>query len=176
GSRQRASRDYPGQRLSSTRHSRAFERRRRAVYCARGARAARGGPSMKSHRVPWTAMMAAVAALALPEAARAQAPPPATPREMVAAYESLADTILGANKTEVKLVRAILAATYGHAQGEMARARQALKANDAAAAGAGVEHDDRADGQIRTEEHNSVPGIRHPQLERGHNTNAEGQR
>src|SRR4029078_491700 len=58
GSRQRASRDYPGQRLSSTRHSRAFERRRRALYCARGARAARGGPSMKSHRVPWTAMMA----------------------------------------------------------------------------------------------------------------------
>lgn len=131
---------------------------------------------MKSHRVPWTAMMAAVAALALPEAARAQAPPPATPREMVAAYESLADTILGANKTEVKLVRAILAATYGHAQGEMARARQALKANDAAAARAAVENVATAVGQIGTEGDNSVAGIRKRLLEGGHHANAEGER
>src|SRR5678815_1010506 len=154
----------------------AFERRRPAVYCARGARAARGGPSMKSHRVPWTAMMAAAATLALPEAARAQAPAPATPREMVAAYEALADTILGANKTEVKLVRAILAATYGHAQGEMARARQALKANDGAGARAAVENVATAVGQIGTEGDNSVAGIRKRLLEGGHHANAEGER
>ena len=131
---------------------------------------------MKSHRVPWTAMMAAAATLALPEAARAQAPAPATPREMVAAYEALADTILGANKTEVKLVRAILAATYGHAQGEMARARQALKANDAAGARAAVENVATAVGQIGTEGDNSVAGIRKRLLEGGHHANAEGER
>src|SRR4029079_7432565 len=88
---------------------------------------------MKSPAIRWT-MLAAAAALLVPASARAQAPPPATPREMVAAYDALADTIRGSNKAEVKLVRAILAATYGHAQGEMARARQALKANAAEAA------------------------------------------
>src|SRR5689334_10022475 len=102
------------------------------------------------------AMLAAVAAFLVPAAARAKVPPPATPREMVAAYDSLADTILGANKTEVKLVHAILAATYGHAQGEVARARQALKANDAAAARAAIENAATAVGQIGTEGDNAV--------------------
>jgi hypothetical protein len=108
--------------------------------------------------------------------ARAQAPAPATPREMVAAYEALADTILGANKTEVKLVRAILAATYGHAQGEVARARQALKANDAAARAPAVENVATAVGQIGTEGDNAVAGIRKRLLEGGHHANAEGER
>jgi hypothetical protein len=103
---------------------------------------------MKRPAIRWTAMVAATAAFVVPAAARAQAPPPATPREMVAAYEALADTILGANKTEVKLVQAILAASYGHAQGEVARARQALKANDAAAARSAVENVAAAVGQI----------------------------
>ena len=56
---------------------------------------------MKRPAIRWTAMLAA-AVFVVPASARAQAPPPATPREMVAAYEALADTILGANKAEVK--------------------------------------------------------------------------
>lgn len=57
---------------------------------------------------------------------------------MVTTYDALADVILGANKAEKKLVRSILAATYGHAQSELGRARQALKSGDAAAAKAAV--------------------------------------
>src|SRR5690349_21155578 len=72
--------------------------------------------------------------------ASAQGRTPATPAEMVATYDALADTILGANKTERKLVLAIVSATYGHAQAEAGRARQALKANDAAAATAAIEN------------------------------------
>lgn len=131
---------------------------------------------MKRPAIRWTAMVAATAAFVVPVAARAQAPPPATPREMVAAYEALADTILGANKTEVKLVQAILAASYGHAQGEVARARQALKANDAAAARSAVENVAAAVGQIGTEGDNAIAGVRKRLLQGGHHANAEGER
>ena len=131
---------------------------------------------MKRPTIWSIAMLAAAAAFLVPAAARAQAPPPATPREMVAAYEALADTILGANKTEVKLVHAILAATYGHAQGEVARARQALKANDAAAARAAFENAATAVGQIGTEGDNAVAGVRKRLLQGGHHANAEGER
>jgi hypothetical protein len=120
-------------------------------------------------------MLAAAAAFLVPASARAQAPP-ATPREMVAAYEAVADTILGANKAEVKLVHAILAATYGHAQGEVARARQALKANDAAAARSAIENVAAAVGQIGTEGDNAVAGVRKRLLQGGHHANAEGER
>ena len=131
---------------------------------------------MKHPARGWMAMMAAAALFLGPETALAQAPPAATPREMVAAYEALADTILGANKTEVKLVHAILAATYGHAQGEMARARQALKANDAAAARTAIENAATAVGQIGTEGDNAVAGVRKRLLQGGHHANAEGER
>ena len=52
---------------------------------------------------------------------------PATPPELVATYDALADAILGGLKSEKKLVHAILATSYGHAQAELAHARQALK-------------------------------------------------
>ena len=129
---------------------------------------------MKRAASRWTATVAA--AFLVPAAAQAQAPAPATPREMVAAYDALADTILGANKAEVKLVHAILAATYGHAQGEVARARQALKANDAAAARAAIENVATAVGQIGTEGDNAVAGVRKRLLQGGHHANAEGER
>jgi hypothetical protein len=99
----------------------------------------------------------------------------ATPPEMVASYEALADTILGAKKTEDKLVRAILAATYGHAQAELARARQALKANDTTTARAAVENVAAAVGQIGTEGDNAVAGVRKRLLEGGHHHNAAGE-
>jgi hypothetical protein len=129
---------------------------------------------MKRAARRWTATVAA--AFLVPAAAQAQAPAPATPREMVAAYDALADTILGANKAEVKLVHAILAATYGHAQGEVARARQALKANDAAAARSAIENAATAVGQIGTEGDNAVAGVRKRLLQGGHHANAEGER
>jgi hypothetical protein len=115
------------------------------------------------------------ALVGLPVAARGQTAPPATPAEMVSAYDALADTILGANKTEEKLVRAILAATYGHAQGEVARARQALKANDTAGARAAIENVATAVGQIGTEGDNAVAGVRKRLLEGGHHHNAAGE-
>ena len=100
---------------------------------------------------------------------------PATPAEMVATYDALADTILAANKAERKLVLSILSATYGHAQAEAARARQALKANDAAAATAAIENLATAVGQIATEGDNAVAGIRKRLLEGGHHANSEGE-
>lgn len=119
---------------------------------------------------------AAVAALlAAPAPARAQAPAPATPPEMVAAYDAVADTILAADKAEDKLVRSILAASYGHARAELARARQALKAGDAAAARTAVENVAAAVGQIGTEGDNAVAGVRKRLLQGGHHHNAAGE-
>jgi hypothetical protein len=113
--------------------------------------------------------------VARPPAAGAQGRAPATPAEMVASYDALADTILGANKAERKLVYAILAATYGHAQTELARARQALKAGDAGGARAAVENLAAAVGQIGTEGDNAVAGVRKRLLEGGHHANATGE-
>src|SRR5687767_6291164 len=100
------------------------------------------------------ALAVTVAFSALPAEAQA----PATPKEAVEAYDALADVILGANKTEKKLVRSILGATFGHATAEAGRARQALKANDAAAARAAVENVAALVGQLGTEGDNAVAG------------------
>lgn len=113
--------------------------------------------------------------LAAPPQAFAEGRAPATPPELVAAYDALADTILGANKAEDKLVRALLAASYGHAQAELARARQALKSNDAAGAKAAVENLATAVGQIGTEGDNAIAGVRKRLLEGGHHHNAAGE-
>jgi len=116
-----------------------------------------------------------VVSTALPAAPPAPSRGPATPPELVAAYDALADAILGANKAERKLVTSILAATYGHAQSELARARQALKANDAGAARAAIENLATAVGQIGTEGDNSVAGVRKRLLQGGHHANATGE-
>src|SRR5262245_55387007 len=107
-------------------------------------------------------------ALAVPGTAAAQGRPSGTPPEMVATYDALADIILGSRKGEEKLVRAILAAHYGHAQSELGHARAALKAGDAAAAKAAVENLATAVGQIGTEGDNAVAGVRKRLLEGGH--------
>jgi hypothetical protein len=117
---------------------------------------------------------AVLSVMALPGAARAQTRAPSTPPEMVTAYDALADAILGANKAERKLVLAVLAATYGHAQSEMARARQALKGNDASARGA-IENVATAVGQLGTEGDNAVAGVRKRLLDGGHHANATGE-
>jgi len=107
--------------------------------------------------------------------ASAQSRAPATPPEMVATYDALADVILGSRKAEEKLVRSILAASYGHAQAELGRARAALKAGDAAAARSAVENLAAAVGQIGTEGDNAVAGVRKRLLEGGHHHNAAGE-
>ena len=122
-----------------------------------------------------TAVTLVAGALALTVAAAAPPRAVATPAELVAAYDALADTILGANKAERKLVLAILATSYGHAQAELGRARQALKANDPAGARAAVENLAAAVGQIGTEGDNAVAGIRKRLLEGGHHANSEGE-
>src|SRR5204863_1242881 len=71
--------------------------------------------------------------------------------------------------------RAILAATYGRAQAERARARQALVAGDAAAARTAIENLAAAVGQIGTEGDNAVAGVRKRLLEGGHHHNAAGE-
>jgi hypothetical protein len=105
----------------------------------------------------------------------AQGRPAQTPAEMVAAYDAVADTILAANKAERKVVLSILAASYAHAQGELSRARQALKANDSAGAKAALDNLAAAVGQIGTEGDNAVAGIRKRLLEGGHHANSEGE-
>lgn len=119
--------------------------------------------------------VAVAAALALPGRAAAQSPTPATPAEMVAAYDALADSILGLNKAEKQLVQAILAATYGQAQAELARSRAALAANEVAAARASIEALAARVGQIGTEGDNAVAGVRKRLLEGGHHHNAQGE-
>jgi hypothetical protein len=134
---------------------------------------------MKTHVPRWRslALPSAVALTAVfPAAAAAQSRTAATPAEMVAAYDAVADTILAANKAERKVVLSILAASYAHAQAELGRAHAALKANDAAGARSAVENLAAAVGQIGTEGDNSVAGIRKRLLEGGHHANAEGEK
>ncbi|HET7291889.1 MAG TPA: hypothetical protein VFM88_05665 [Vicinamibacteria bacterium] len=122
----------------------------------------------------WVAL--AVLPLVAPAApAAAQSRAPSTPTEMVAAYDALADVILGARKAERRLVLSLLAAGYGHAQSELGRARQALKGSDAASARAAIENLAAAVGQIGTEGDNAVAGVRKRLLEGGHHANAEGE-
>ena len=130
---------------------------------------------MKHAGMSWVAVAAVVLVSGTPIAAPAQTRTSGTPAEMVAAYDAVADTILGANKAENRLVRSILAASYGHAQAELARARQALKAGDAATARTAIENVAAAVGQIGTEGDNAVAGVRKRLLEGGHHHNAAGE-
>lgn len=120
----------------------------------------------------------AVALLAIsapPAAARQGAPAPATPTPMVATYETLADGILALKKTEENLCRSILAASYAHAQVELARAQKSITANDGKAAQAALESVAAAVGQIATEGDNAVAGVRKRLVDGGHHHNAAGE-
>jgi hypothetical protein len=94
---------------------------------------------------------------------------------MVATYETLADGILALKKTEENLCRSILAASYAHAQVELARAQKAIAANDAKAAQAALESVAAAVGQIATEGDNAVAGVRKRLVDGGHHHNAAGE-
>jgi hypothetical protein len=99
----------------------------------------------------------------------------ATPAQLVASYDSLADAILAVKTTEANLVRAILAGTYAHAQTAAERAKAALSAGDAAKARPELETLATLVGQLATEGDNSVAGVRKRLLEGGHHHNAEGE-
>lgn len=125
-----------------------------------------------------TALLAFAAALAVafvaPAPAAAQAPA-GTPAEMVATYNSLADSILAVKKTEDNLVRSILAATLAHGQGALARAQRAIQASDAKAASSAVEALAADAAQLGTEGDNAVGAVRKRLLEGGHHHNAAGE-
>jgi hypothetical protein len=131
---------------------------------------------MKSQRLCLLLVLSAFTLLlAAGFAAKDGALAPATPAEFVKTYESLADAILAVKKTETNLVLSILATTYGHAQAQLERARQALKAGDDKSARSAVEDLATLVAHLGTEGDNSVARVRKRLLEGGHHHNAEGE-
>jgi hypothetical protein len=108
--------------------------------------------------------------------ARAQGPSEAaTPAEMVATYNTLADGILALKRTEENLVRSILSAANAHAQVQLARAQKAISGGDAAAAKSALEALAADVAQMGTEGDNAVAAVRKRLLEGGHHHNAAGE-
>jgi hypothetical protein len=107
-------------------------------------------------------------------AALAASPAASTPPDMVSAYNTLADTILGAKHTEANLVRSILAATYQHAEGMMERAKGKMQAGQAAASE--IETVASLVSQLASEGDATVAAVRKRLLEGGHHHNAEGEK
>jgi hypothetical protein len=104
----------------------------------------------------------------------AQAAETGTPPQLVETYESLADTILGAKKTEWNLVHSLLAMTYRHAEGTLAAAKGKL----AAGQGAKPEIEKLAAlvTEIASEGDARVAAVRKRLVEGGHHHNAEGEK
>ena len=119
--------------------------------------------------------LAAVAAAALAFTPARGSVETATPPDLVASYDSLANAILAVKDTEAHLVRAILATGYGHAQAAAERARAALDSGDATKARTELEALATLVGQLGTEGDNAVAGVRKRLLEGGHHHNAEGE-
>ena len=115
------------------------------------------------------ALLSGAVALPLSAAERAE-----TPAQMVEAYESLADTILAAHKTEWNLVHSILAMTYRHAEGTLAAAK--AKMGSGAGARAEVEMLAALVSQLANEGDASVAAVRKRLVEGGHHHNAAGER
>ncbi len=95
------------------------------------------------------------------------------PPQLVASYDSLADTILGAKQTERNLVLSILATTYSHAQATFSQAEANLKAGRDASGeleklAALVSH-------LGNEGDAAVAAVRKRLLEGGHHHNAAGE-
>jgi hypothetical protein len=117
---------------------------------------------------------ALLGALAAPVAAQGN-PQPATPTEMVATYNTLADGILALKTTEENLVRSILSAAYAHGQVQLDRARKAIAANDTAGARGAIEALAADVAQLATEGDNTVAAVRKRLLQGGHHHNAAGE-
>jgi hypothetical protein len=97
----------------------------------------------------------------------------ATPRPLVDTYDSLADTILAAKKTEWNLVHSILGGTYSHAEGVLAQAVSKIEAGQDASAE--VERVAALVAQLGNEGDASVAAVRKRLLEGGHHHNAAGE-
>lgn len=100
---------------------------------------------------------------------------PATPPELVAAYDDLASAILAVKKSEASLVRSILATTYGHARAALDRAQHSMRSGDSQAAQRALEDVAAYVAQLGTEGDNAVAGIRKRLVEGGHHHNASGE-
>ena len=96
-----------------------------------------------------------------------------TPRPLVDAYDSLADSILTIKKTEWNLVHSILAMTYRHAEATLGSAT--AKIQDGKAAGEEIEKLAELVAQLGNEGDASVAAIRKRLLEGGHHHNAAGE-
>jgi hypothetical protein len=132
---------------------------------------------MRSRKVSLLLVSAACVVLVAAATAplRAQGPPTGTPPEMVQTYESVADTILAADKAEDHLIRAILSTTRAHAMMEMDRARAAMKAGDAKGSQAAIEAVAAHVGQLASEGDNAVGAVRKRLIEGGHHHHADGE-
>lgn len=97
----------------------------------------------------------------------------ATPPQLVETYDSLADAILAAKKTEWNLVHTILATTYSHAEG-MAKAALA-KLDQGADASSEIEALAALVAQIGNEGDAGVAAIRKRLIEGGHHHHASGE-
>lgn len=98
---------------------------------------------------------------------------PATPKELVAAYDSLADTILGAKQTERHMILSILAATYSQAETTLEKAKAKIQAGEDARSE--IETLAALVAQLGNEGDAAVAGIRKRLIEGGHHHNAAGE-
>jgi len=100
-------------------------------------------------------------------------PEAATPPELVATYSNLADSILATKAAEASLVRSIVAMTFRHAEGLMARIEDKLQEGKKARR----EIETLADlvAQLGNEGDASVAGIRKRLLDAGHHHHAGGE-
>lgn len=127
---------------------------------------------MKRH-IPFGPCLVLISLAMLIVPAVAQGTQAQTPPELVRAYDSLADAILGAKHTEKNLVLSILATTYGHAQGTYAQAKAAIDGGKDSRAL--LEKLAALVSQLGNEGDSAVAGVRKRLLEGGHHHNAQGE-
>lgn len=94
----------------------------------------------------------------------------ATPAQLVASYDSLADIIIAGKKTEWNLVHAILSSTYSHGQATVGMIRSKLEAGEDASEQ--IEKLATLVAQIGTEGDSAVNAVRKRLVEAGHHHHA----
>jgi len=97
----------------------------------------------------------------------------ATPKDLVATYDALADTILASDKAEERLVLAILSTTYGHATAARAKAEARIAAGETARGE--LEALATFVSQLGNEGDSAVAGVRKRLVEGGHHHNSKGE-
>ncbi len=128
-----------------------------------------------AYRVAVAFLLVVSVVAVVPSFLQAGEPAPATPPELVATYNSVADAILANNQAEKNVVRSILATAFGHGQAELAKAQRAIAAKDASAAKTAIENVATAVSHLGTEGDNAVGAVRKKLLEGGHHHNAAGE-